>query len=397
MRIAAVLLLALAFAPQKKGAADVCPWCKNDPALLAASGLLNHGPTAIGKDGSEKLAALCTASKWIFVESAHLRFASSMGDQTVELAERERVERDLARLREKLPSVPVKPKKLDPWLRLHLLVMKSEDFYARFQQLLQVTDADFPEKRQPTGPYMGNGKFLGEADKFEVVLHSQVDNHRRFTESFSGVVVQGALRWHFQEPHKLLVSIPAVDDLRDDRWLTAHVVHNLSHLFLCAYKHFSYNPPIWLDEALALAMEKEIEPTFRTLEGEEGAFRDDTGPKDFAAEARKLLATDKAVRFAALLQTQNFAELGDPGAVTAWSMARFLIEAHPDAFAQFLGRVKGQLDGAGYPTGADLPGLQREALKELWKWTPADLDTAWAAWVMAQAAADDPKRQRTSR
>jgi hypothetical protein len=158
----------------------------------------------------------------------------------------------------------------------------------------------------------------------------------------------------------------------------------LSHLFFCAYKHFSFEPPIWLDVALAMALEKEIEPESRTTEGEEGSLRDIHAPTDFADAARKLVAADKQVRLAVLMQAKDFAELGRDGAVTAWSLARFLLEQHGASFAKFLGGVKGQLDARGYPSGEDLPGLQRKLLKELWGWTPADLDQAWSAWVRAQ-------------
>ena len=67
--------------------------------------------------------------------------------------------------------------------------------------------------------------------------------------------------------------------------------------------------------------------------------------------------------------------------VVAWSKVRFLMDTQPEAFAAFLGGVKGQLDAQGYPDGSDLPGLQRRLLKDLLGWTPADLDTAWTEWA----------------
>lgn len=36
------------------------------------------------------------------------------------------------------------------------------------------------------------------------------------------------------------------------------------------------------------------------------------------------------------------------------------------------------------PTGRDLVGLQRRLLRELWDWTPAQLDEAWREWVAEQ-------------
>ncbi len=52
-------------------------------------------------------------------------------------------------------------------------------------QQLMVTDADFPESRQANGPYMGDGRFLGEKDKFELVIHTTRANHARGDARFS--------------------------------------------------------------------------------------------------------------------------------------------------------------------------------------------------------------------
>ena len=387
MRIALTLLAVAALlaplAAQKRAPDDdVCPWCRNDPALMKAAGVVSHGPMPIGPKDSVDLAATLGPERWLFLETAHIRWASSLGATNVDRGEQQRVAAELDELRKALPDVPKVVKKLDPHLRLHLLAQRGEKLYARFQEVLGVKDEDFPEQRAATGPYMGNGRYLGEKDKFELVLHRQRDTHKRFVETFSGAAVEDALRWHMAGQHKMIASIPAEDsDLREDRWLFPHVAHNLTHLMFCAYKHFSYDPPVWLDEGLAIAMEKEIEPSSLTNEGEEGTFRDDKGPSDWAAAARKLASSGKAVSLAELMHRKSFGELERDAAVVAWSMVRFLIDEHPASFAPFLGDVKGQLDEKGYPTGSDLPGLQRASLKRLFGWSPAELDQEWRAWI----------------
>jgi len=387
----AAVLIALAWLVTAPAALaqDTCPWCKDDPDLMSAAGIVSHGPIPIGPPaadggpGSSAIAAL-PGGPWIFLETAHLRWASSLGETKVDQDDRERVDAELDRLRAVLPGLPKKPRKLDPWLRLHLLAMRGEELYARFQTLLAVTDADFPERRSAEGPYMGDGRFLGERDKFEVVLHSMRDAHKQFTSGFTGVQVTDSLREHVRPAHKMLVSVPAEDaDLRGDRGLFPHVAHNLSHMFLCAYKHFSYDPPIWLDEGLAHALEKEIDPRSTTTDGEEGAIPDVKGPKDWWDAARKLAASGKAANFAQLLHAKSFSDLDLERQVAAWSRVRFLLDEHPTQFAAFLGGVKGQLDAQGYPSGSDLPELQRRLLKELFDWTPADFDTAWTAWAQS--------------
>jgi len=389
----ALALAAVSAAPQKPAAArvDVCPWCKNDPALMARAGVVSHGPSTIGPGGSAAIVRDLPASQWVFLETAHLRWASSLGTCVVDLDDKKRVLAELARLREVLPDVPEEPKKLDPFLRLHLFAMKGEDFYARFQKLLAVTDADFPESRTLNGPFMGNGRFLGEKDKFEVVLHGSRATHTLFTAAFSGVSVPDAVLYHLRDQHKMIASIPAEDsDLRKDRWLFPHVVHCLSHLCLRAYKHFSYDSPPWLDEGLALCMEKEIDPASTTNEGGEGGKRDARGPKDWNAGVRKLVAAGKELRLAQLLHMNELDEFDESAKLTAWSMVRFLVDEHGEKFAAFLGGVKGQLDEQGQPTGRALHELQRKLLDSLWNWTPVSFDEAWKASLVPEKPADKP-------
>ena len=363
---------------------DLCPYCENDAERLAAAGLVSHAPIAIGPAGSEALEAELPASQWIFLESDHLRWASSLGHETVKAKDKERLTAELDRLRVHFPAIPQKVKKLDPWLRVHLMAQRGEEFYARFQELLGVTDDDFPESRQNDGPYMGDGKYLGEKDKFEVLLHTNRETHRLFTKEYMGVSVTDALRWHWKEPHKMMMSIPAVDaDLQYDRSLHPHCVHNLSHMMLCAYKHFSFDPPIWLDEGLAHAMEQEIDPTFHTLDGEEGSMPDNRGPSDWNKELAKLHRKKRVTTYAGLMRIQAFGEMSQDDHVSAYGLVRFLIDEKPTEFAAFLGAVKGQLDDAGYPDGSDLRGLQRTSLRELFGWSPAELDAAWFAWIEA--------------
>ena len=85
-------------------------------------------------------------------------------------------------------------KKLDPYLRLHLMAQRGEDFYKRFQKLLGVTDADFPATRQNEGPYMGNGLYMGEKGKFEALLHVNRGTHSAFTSKYMGVDITRSRR-----------------------------------------------------------------------------------------------------------------------------------------------------------------------------------------------------------
>ncbi len=379
--LAAAIVTHVRPAQAQKPKSDVCPWCKNDPDTMHKAGVVSHGPMPIGPWTSTDLPAHLPAAQWIFLETEHIRWASSLPAIVIELAEQQRVEAELARLRTVLPGIPQKLKKLDPWLRLHLIAMKGEEFYARFEKLLAVTDDQFGGPRTDGAPFMGDGKYLGEKNKFEVVLHAARATHNQFTREFSGAQVTGDLRWHFPD-HKMLVSIPCEDpDLKKDHWLFPHVVHDLSHLCLSAYKHFSYDPPTWIDEGVALAMEKEIEPRSTTNEGEEGSLNDRVAPGDWDAEVRKMIGRGRHKKVAELMYVKEIGDLDPDALYTCWSIARYWIDTRPAELSKFLAGVKGQLDDKGYPSGKDLPDLQRRLLKEICGWTPSGLDDEWKTWA----------------
>lgn len=384
--LAIALLACGAFAQQRdESPLATCPYCGDDPALLAKLGLVRHGAMPFGTRDSLAVAAGAPRALWWFLESAHFRVALGVPGCKVDANRVDVVEAELARLRVALPLVPTSPRKLDPPLRLHVIVQRLEDSYARIQRAFGVADADFPESRPLDAPFMGDGRFLGEKDKFEFVIFATEADHNAWIQPFSGAKVTDTLRWHFSPQHKLHASVPAQDpDLRTDLGLQTHLVHNLAHLMLCAYKHFSYDPPAWLDEGLAIYFEKELDPEAITLEGQEGGTKSQRPPRNFEARARALALSDGGPRFARLLGLREVADFEGEDLIASWAIAKFLVEAHPASFARFVGAVKGQLDERGVPTGRDLGGLQRKLLQELWQWNPQQLDREWRAWFSAR-------------
>ena len=126
-----------------------CPYCGNDPELLAKAGLVSHGPFEFGKAPHDTRSvddALVSDIYWI--ESAHFELGIGIGAYRVTQNEKEKLRGELARLAEVLPEVDPKAKLLDEWLRTHLFAQRCEDADARFLELVQKTEADFPQPGQ---------------------------------------------------------------------------------------------------------------------------------------------------------------------------------------------------------------------------------------------------------
>lgn len=356
-----------------------------EPRPLSELGFVSQDPQPIGDPALGSFADRFPEVEWYYLETAHFRIASSLEKMKLSGKDKKRLAPELEALAPYFPSLGTKPSSLPPEVYVVLTGMRLERLYSEFQQIAQVTDRDFPESRaaqKGQGPYMGDGPYLGEREKYEVVLHADRLDHMDFTEWQRGIRANDTVRWHNRKPSKLIVSMPCVDgDLRQDRWLWPHLAHNMAHMLFDGYKFFAYDPPLWLSEGLALWFEKRIEPESFTRDGGEGVFFEPDRSKDWSEDARKLVKKKDHATMAKLIAARGPADLDRAANVTAWSLTVFLIEKHPDQYAQLLGAVKAQLDEQGYPTGRKLPALQREQMRELWGWTPMQLEEAWVRWI----------------
>lgn len=369
---------------------------KDEARPLSEAGVISREPQAIGDPALGVFHERFAGEEWHYLETTHYRIASSLEEMKLSAKDRKRLAPELAMLAEYFPALGTKPKSIPPEIYIVLTGIRLEKLYSEFQALAQVTDADFPASRAEQagkGPYMGDGPYLGEREKFEVVLHSERSDHLDFTESQRGIRAHDTVRWHCRKPSKMVISMPCVDgDLRVDRWLWPHLAHNMAHMLFDGYKFFAYDPPLWLAEGLALWFEKRIEPESWTRDGGEGVFFEPDRSKDWKADAIKLVKRKKHASMAKLMAAGGPADLDRAANVTAWAVTTFLIERHPDKFAQLIGTLKAQLDSEGYPTGRKLDDLQRNQFRELWSWTPMQLEDAWIAWLTGAEDEEDAKR-----
>src|SRR5262249_2957097 len=145
-------------ASQQKVPDGVCPYCKNDPKILAGAGLVGHGPMPFGKTTSDDVKKFLSYASPIFLESQHIRIASTLEGFQVPEKDFKKMEIELAELKKKLPAVNDKVKFIDPWLRIHLYGMRLEKRYQRFLDLIKMKDSDFGP-RDFGKPYHGEGKY----------------------------------------------------------------------------------------------------------------------------------------------------------------------------------------------------------------------------------------------
>lgn len=378
-----LLAAAAALAAAQRGpAAPACAYCGDDPKVLAATGLVGHGSMPFAKSTSDDVKKFLSYMEPIFLETKRFRIGSTLEAFNVPEKDWKKVGAELADLRKRgLTNVPLKAKRIDPWLRLHLYAVRAEKLYDRFLEIVRVPDAEFAAPRGLGAAYRGEGPYMGMKMKHEIFLHKDVRAHTDLCREYMGSAQLMPKRWHYVDRGIITVSLPGINELRADDNLHASLAHNLAHNFVCAFKHYSYEPPKWIEEGLAHWFEKIVSDDFNSFDSEEAAIGEMYAGKDWRTGTLRMLADGKAAATAELVYRKSLSEITKEDHVITWSKIDFMLQAHPEKFARFLGGVKGRLNPMGFPDGSNLVAAQRDVMREVFGWTFAEFDQEWEKWV----------------
>lgn len=364
------------------------PYTQNDPAALQAAGIVSLGGFEFGKSGwtTTKCDEFMVANDLRWIETAHFKIGFGLGEYKPKLDEKKKIIAELTRLKAVLPKVQPETGVLDPWLRLHLIAQRCEDVYKRFCELTEADKFEFFDgKGVPTGPYRGQGPYLGMKQKFELmILPSEAAQVTWLLEN-AGLRIKNTQRWHFVDRGAITVVMHAQQgQLRNDAALHGHIAFNLAINLYDGLNHYGYDTPVWLHEGLAHLLEREIDPDHNSFDSGEGAVADMTSKGNWKPEVVKLVNSGEATRMAELLQLKNYSDLKLVHHFTTWSMVDFLVKTKPGEFKNYLWALKRNYNEQGVPTGANLPDWHRKCFKEHLGWSYAEFDEAWRAWVLVE-------------
>ena len=209
---------ALAAQDKKLPKWKIDPHTGNDPKLMAKAGYVSYGPFKFGERGpndttSEEIEKHLDYERFLWAETAHFRIGLALPEWVVPMDPeiRLKIRTELAELATKLPKINEKTRTLTPWLRLHLTAHRAEKCYREFQELLGVTDADFPENKDAVvtgrGRFMGFGKYLGMQEKYLLLVPERGNTCRDYLKNFIGRETLFGQRWHFIRSGALLYAV----------------------------------------------------------------------------------------------------------------------------------------------------------------------------------------------
>ena len=397
LRFPFVLLLALVLASpaeaqrprkdQPKNDPALDPYTRGDPEVWKAAGIVSMGGFEFGKTDTVEVDDFMATSDIKWIETAHFELGFALGPYKVTQKEKHKLRAELTRLAEKLPEVSPTTKVLDPWLRTHMFAQRLEEMYEEFLGIIQVDQAVFPDGTAPwnrQGEYQGEGPYLGQKGKYEVLILPSEAASVSFLGQYFGLGIKRTQRWNVTDRESLTVTIHVQQgNLRNDTGLHGHLAFNMAHNFLDGYKHYSYDTPIWLHEGLAHFLERRVSPKYNSFDGAEGSVPQMTSEDDWEGEAKKLVLSGKQPRMAELMRLKGYGEMGLPQHFATWSMVDYLYREKPDGLAKFLSGLKGRTNEAGFPDGSNMPDAHRELFKEHFDMSYAQFDSAWEEWVKA--------------
>ncbi|MEM7310893.1 MAG: hypothetical protein AAF682_29760 [Planctomycetota bacterium] len=399
LAVLALLALVAPLAAQDKKARNdptSCPYCGNDPGVMMRAGLVGHGPFEFGAPDNDTASVggfLIADVYWL--ESEHFEIGLALAPYKVPQKEKNKIRAELTELAEVLPNVDPKAKVLDEWLRLHLFAQRSEKVWDRFLEIMQKDEDFFPAEgsRWVLGtPYAGEGPYVGQRGKYEVLLLTSEAEHVAFLKEQFGLSIRRTQRWNVTDPARDTITVTIHLDqgsLKKDTALHGHLAFNLAHNLLDGYKHYSYDTPLWIHEGLAHFMEREVTTRYNTFDSTEGALAEETRKSKWIPEVKKLLSAGDAPRLAELMGLQSYAAFELRHHFATWSMIDFLIQAHPDGFACLNDKLHGRKTPEGYADSANLRDAHRQAFKECLGMSYAQFDQAWKEWVGAQVGRKD--------
>lgn len=367
---------------KKLGPVD--PYTGGDQALMAAAGVVAYGPFPWADNfRTEDVDRVLGEGRMLWVESAHFRFGFNM--KSIAWPEpagaRKALQEEVKALKKKLPKIPDKPKKLDPWLRLHLAVQRCEQAYGEFQQLLGVTDADFPAK----GKQPGEGAYLGLPDKFLVLLFQKKSDMSRYMDRFCNRKEDSSMRFYHDKTFQLVQAMSAEGlESFDESGLHAHLVYALWHNLMNGYNGFRYPLPLWFSEGIAHWYARKVESENLNIQIKDDEAVAEEKQNNWPVKVRRRAQHDGAwFPFETMANWAKWDELGYHAHSQAWSRVDYLLQNDREKVGLMLKKLKSvPSDGSYEGQAGQLRALAQKLLFELFEFDGPTFDQKWREWVL---------------
>jgi len=350
------------------------PITENDPEVMKALGVEAYAPFAWA-DGlsTSDVDKVLGEGRILWIETAHFRIGSNLVTSPWPKSsnERKQCRAECERLNDRCREFPKRPKKLTPWVRLHLYAQRCEQAYAEFQQLVGVTDADEP--------------FLGSGGKFLLLCFQKKSDMARYMQRFCDLQVDDSMRAVHKKTDQMLMCMSAEGlDGFDAQGLHAHVLHGVWYNLVNGFRGYRYPLPQWLGEGLAHYYARRVESQFVNvpLKDSDSVSRDDMH-KWSSKVSRRAQHEGAFFPFEAMAAWDDQFQLGYHEHTQSWSRVDFLMHLDPQKVGEVIHKAKGlRANGDWAGQGRQALEVTKNAVYALFEFDGPGFDAAWRDWVL---------------
>ena len=304
----------------------------------------------------------------LWVETEHFRLGSALEEyvpkEPEEIAE---LQAELVALRPLLLDLPAKPKKLDPWLRLHLFARRLESLHDDLRERLGVLE------ESPSEP-AGDGRAVpafGMQEKFSVLLTQKKSTLARFTREFC-FVERGEVHVHnFHEKGFLFFGISDESLALSDSDLHYAVVYGVSQILLCSIHGYPHQPPAWWQHGVGLWFARQCEPRAALYVRPAGEALPPEELQDWQPLVRGRAEARLCIGWSEMLARSAWNDQAFGENIVLWSRVDYLMQA---------GLARELLPLLHAPDVPEPDGAQ--ALCSVAGKSLEELDRDWTAWVL---------------
>ena len=366
------------------------PFTDADPELMAAAGIVGYGPFPWADFlSTTDIDKVLGENRVLWVETAHFKVGCNLKSVgwPDDMKKRKALQEELKDLHKLLPKLPEKPKKLLPWIRVHLFAKRIEQCYADVQKLLGVTDKDFAGGGAGGAAAAdGDGPFLGQKDKFLVLLFQKKSDMARYMDRFCGVKNDSAMRLVHKKTNQMLAAV-AVESFEgfDDAGLYGHVAYAVVHNLMDGYKGFRNPLPLWFGEGISHWYSRKTPSDMLNVQIlDTEAVAEDEKQVNWPVKVRRRAQHDGTwIKFAEMATWDDYEKLGYQAHSQAWSRIDYLMTLDAEKVGLMLQKLKSlppPADG-GWSFAAG-NALAVKLLAELFEFDADTFDAKWREWVL---------------
>jgi hypothetical protein len=329
LAFAALLLVAPLASPQTtkepEPPPEIDPYTKGEAAALAKLGYKSFGPFMFGRETTETVQRDLGGLPILWVETEHFLIGSTLEEYKPEKPEEiDDLKKELEALKSRLRDAPAKPKKLDPWLRLHLFAARLEQLYAEFIEVMGV----LPKRDGKPGD--GKPPALMLSGKFALLLTEKKSAMARFTRTYCGKEFQNSYSFLFESTGQLFfgVSNESIGGNAPigDAELDYAVIYGIARNLLCAIEGFVTTPAPWWQHGVPLWFARERQPRVLLYTRPAGEALPPEELNDWQALARGRYEGGMVLDWSEQLKRQDWLQTPEFGEnVVLWARVDYLL------------------------------------------------------------------------